>query len=119
VGRYLQQQNCERHEGCIGKMEGCSKHTGIGRDDLSFRATAFSAECPTAVAATYSMSNILMGGISNIAPSNGTHHTYRNALIVMACVWMKADARQGTQSAHIANRRGIERRREPRRLGRR
>jgi hypothetical protein len=33
--------------------------TGIGRDFLSFRARARSAECPTAVDATYSMRSSL------------------------------------------------------------
>jgi hypothetical protein len=110
VGRSLQQQNCEKREGCvgeIGEIEGRRKHTGIGRNDLSFCAIMFSAECPTTVAATYSMSNNLAGRVSNTAPTSDTSDVQKCTNGDGLHVY-ESRRTAGDSLAHTANRRGIE-----------
>jgi len=58
VGRYLQQQNLDRHCQSNAK-EMITRLTGIGSDLLSFRSSARSADPPMAVAATYSINRRL------------------------------------------------------------
>lgn len=59
VGLYLQKQNYVRPQVSIHFRTELNKHTGMGNGRLSFRAIAFSALCPVAVAATYSINRSL------------------------------------------------------------
>ena len=82
VGRYLQQQNLDRHYQ-LSTKEIIDRLTGIGSDVLSFRSSARSADPPMAVAATYSINRRLW----SICTLNimSILYTHRKALRPIAC----------------------------------